>query len=236
MARKISLRGWGTCSRLKDNHEKTRGKGTFERVLNAIDLLETAGITAVVNMTVTAENIHDVVPLIRMLSTTKLSRFDLTRVVPIGSAQHQKIISPERFRELLLSILDVEDEIKAAGVKLKIGKKDHLWKLLYDEHDKLRIDMDDIYHGCGMVIRHMTVLPTGEIYPCRKLEIPLGNILEQSLIDIFEKNDFAQKVRCNDLIKGCASCRLKNVCRGCPSVTYGYYSHFNSKEPQCWMP
>ncbi len=220
---------------LKENNEITRGKGTFNKVLDAIELLETAGITTVVNMTVTEENIADVVPLIDLLSNTKLSRFDLTRIVPIGSAKDQKIISPVKYRELLLSILQVEEKIKQKNQKFKIGKKDHLWKLLYDEHDKLRIDLNDMYHGCGMVIRHLTILPNGEIYPCRKLEISLGNILKQPLTEIYEQNEFVRKVRSNDLIKGCATCRLKNVCRGCPSVTYGYHNNFNDKDPQCWI-
>jgi len=221
---------------LKINHELTRGIGTFNKVIEAINLLEDNGITTVVNMTVTKNNISDVVPLINLLAKTKLSRFDITRVVPIGSALYQKIkvIKPLEYKKLLLSILRAEAIIRKINTKLEIGKKDHLWKLLYYEKNRLSLDLSNICYGCGMVIRHMTVLPNGEILPCRKLELPIGNILHNSLRDVFEKNMFANDICKNTLIKGCMGCQLKNVCRGCPSVTYGYYNDFNHQDPQCW--
>lgn len=221
---------------LKTNHETNRGKGTFDKVLEAIDLLESSGITTVVNMTVTHQNINDVVPLIKLLATTKLSRFDTTRVVPIGSAHQQKdqMITPARYKRLLQSILQTEAILKKENVKLQIGKKDHLWKLLYEESDKLAIDLQDMYHGCGMAIRHLTILPNGDILPCRKLELPIGNILAQPLKDIFLQDKVVDEICRNKLVKGCSKCKLKNVCRGCPSVTYAYYHNLNNRDPQCW--
>jgi len=32
----------------------------------------------------------------------------------------------------------------------------------------------------------------------------------------------------------CSRCELKNVCRGCPAVTYGYTGSMYAPDPQCW--
>ena len=32
----------------------------------------------------------------------------------------------------------------------------------------------------------------------------------------------------------CAKCELKNVCRGCPAVAYGYTGNMYAADPQCW--
>lgn len=221
---------------LKTNHEAVRGEETFDKVLAAIDLLESNGVTTVVNMTVTRQNIDDVIPLIKLLAETKLSRFDTTRVVPIGSALQQKdqLIIPARYKKLLQAILQTEAILKEKGKKLQIGKKDHLWTLLYEENDKLAIDLSNMYYGCGMVIRHLTILPDGDILPCRKLELPIGNILKQPLSDIFLKNKLVGEICSNSLVRGCSKCKLNNVCRGCPSVTHAYFHNLDKRDPQCW--
>nr|MDD3720747.1 radical SAM protein [Candidatus Gracilibacteria bacterium] len=221
---------------LENKHEEIRGKGTFKEVVKAIEKLENNNIQSLVNMTVSKWNINEVIPLIEYLArNTKLSRFDFVRVVPMGKASKNIMVTNSEFKDLLLKILKVEEKLKSEKCKLQIGKKDHLWKLLYYENNKLNIDLDDKVYGCGMGYRHLTVIENGDVLLCRKLPIKIGNITENSLIDIYENSLYIDKIHKGNLIKGCLKCKLKNVCRGCPAVNYGLYKNFNKIDSQCWI-
>lgn len=221
----------------KKTHESIRGKGNFQETIEAIELLESNGIKTIVNTTLSNQNINDIIPLIKILSRTSLSRFDFVRIVPIGRGVVQKndLTSPMKFKNLLLKILKIEQEIKKYNNKLQIGKKDHLWKLLYFENNKLRIDLSNPAYGCGMGYRHLTILPNGDILLCRKIDKKIGNILNNDLISLYKNNDLIKKILKNNLIKNCLKCNLKNVCRGCPAVGYALYKSFEKADPQCWL-
>ena len=42
-----------------------------------------------------------------------------------------------------------------------------------------------IYNGCHCGTGHMTVLPTGDVYACRRMESKVGNVAENSLEELF---------------------------------------------------
>ena len=46
---------------LKEQHDKTRGKGSFDNAINAIKLLRKAGISVSINFTATKENLYDAI-------------------------------------------------------------------------------------------------------------------------------------------------------------------------------
>jgi radical SAM protein with 4Fe4S-binding SPASM domain len=90
-----------------------------------------------------------------------------------------------------------------------------------------------IYDGCNCSNCHLTILPHGEVYACRRFESIVGNAFTEDLYDIFtgEKMD---TYRDYDKFEKCNSCELKRFCRGCPAVTYGYTGNFYGVDPQCW--
>jgi hypothetical protein len=72
-------------------------------------------------MTISKWNIDNIIPLIKYLAkNTKLSRFDFVRVVPLGKASKNIMISDKDFKSLLLDILKVEEELKREKYKLVI--------------------------------------------------------------------------------------------------------------------
>lgn len=218
----------------KKYHEAIRGAKTFDATIKAINLLENNGIFTIINMTLMKDNINQMIPLIKILSKTKLSRFDFVRVVPMGKSNKQDLIKPLYFRKLLLSLLKLESEMKQQGKKLEIGKKDHLWKLLYFENNRLKININEKAYGCGMGFRHLTILPNGNVLLCRKIEKKIGNIITDDLIEIYKENKIIQKTHKCALIESCHGCKIEKVCRGCPAIGYAINGDFKYKDPQCW--
>ena len=90
-----------------------------------------------------------------------------------------------------------------------------------------------ILDGCRCGISHMTVLSDGTVYSCRRCESPIGKVPEESLYDIFFGNSMEQ-YRHYEKFEECSKCKLRNFCRGCPSVAKCLSGNFYGKDPQCW--
>ena len=79
----------------------------------------------------------------------------------------------------------------------------------------------------------MTILPTGEVFACRRMESPIGNALTENMYDIYI-GDAMNAYRKYDQFEKCSKCELLRFCRGCPAVAYGYTHNMYSADPQCW--
>jgi radical SAM protein with 4Fe4S-binding SPASM domain len=91
----------------------------------------------------------------------------------------------------------------------------------------------EIVDGCNCGRNHITILPTGDVYACRRMESKVGNVAEDNLYDLWV-SDKMNAYRQYDKFEKCAKCNLLSVCRGCPAVTYGYTHNMYSPDPQCW--
>jgi len=90
-----------------------------------------------------------------------------------------------------------------------------------------------MYDGCNCANCHMTILPTGEVFACRRMESPIGNALTENMYDIYIGDAMNTYRKCDQFEK-CSKCELLRFCRGCPAVAYGYTHNMYSADPQCW--
>ena len=88
-------------------------------------------------------------------------------------------------------------------------------------------------YGCGAAFNFLTLLPDGEVHACRKLPSPLGNILENSLLELYDSEP-ARRYRAGT--SACRACPIRPVCGGCLAVAYGMgLSIFQDRDPFCFM-
>ncbi|EKD25619.1 MAG: Radical SAM protein [uncultured bacterium (gcode 4)] len=219
---------------LRETHDNIRWEWTFIWVIDSIAKLEQKWIYTLVNMTLSKMNIDQLIPLIEFLAYhTNLSRFDFVRIVPIWKASKNIMLSDAELKSIFLKILELEKKIKKDWKKMVIWKKDHLWKLLYYQSDKLNINLKDQTAGCWMGYRHLTVIENWDIYLCRKLPIKIWNIITDDLIEIYENNTIISDVLNLNYVVWCHWCKLEYVCRWCPAVTYWLNNNLTKKDPQC---
>ncbi|MBO6242779.1 MAG: SPASM domain-containing protein, partial [Butyrivibrio sp.] len=90
-----------------------------------------------------------------------------------------------------------------------------------------------IYGGCNCGNCHITILPTGDVYACRRVaESKVGNVFEDRLKDLWVKQ--VEEYRDYTRFSKCSKCKLLAWCRGCPAVAKGTYGDFYAEDPQCW--
>lgn len=221
---------------MRETHDWFRMPGSFDITLSKIAILKKAGIRAVIMTTVSSVNIKEIPDIIDTVVKHKADVFAFSRYVPT-SDEKSTGIDPMEYRALLEQCDIKYKKYEAAGCETYFNKKDHLWTLYEYETGAFKIPSDAktgmIYGGCNCGNCHLTILPTGEIYACRRVADSLvGNIFEDRLADVWVTG--VEKYREYDKFSKCSKCKLLAWCRGCPAVAKGTYGDFYSEDPQCW--
>lgn len=224
---------------MKETHDRIRGEGSFEETLRAIEALNEAGISSNVMFTVSRENMDELIPTIKLVSKMEVSAFDFARLVPIGKGKQYKddLIKPLEYRNLLINVLEEYKRQRRKGSKTFFGRKDHLWKLLYQELGLSFLPSREdrmLLSGCQMGIAGLTVVSDGTVYACRRLPIEVGKVPKEKIRNIFIDSENLNNLRDVEKMEKCSRCYLFSYCRGCPAVAYGLTGSYFSPDPQCW--
>ncbi len=219
----------------KETHDWFRKPGSFDTTLEKLECIKKAGIRAVVMTTVSGTNIGEIPDIIDTVAN-RADVFAFARYCPT-SGEKDTNIEPLRYRELLELCDKKFSEYEELGCTTYFNKKDHLWTLYEYETGKFKIpenaEKDMIYGGCNCGNCHLTILPNGDIYACRRVQnSKVGNVFEDRLADVWVCE--MEKYRDYEKFEKCSKCELKAWCRGCPAVASGKNGNFYAADPQCW--
>jgi radical SAM protein with 4Fe4S-binding SPASM domain len=83
----------------------------------------------------------------------------------------------------------------------------------------------------------VTVQPNGDLYPCRRMPIPVGNLLETPLIELYFNSNLFQALRnCNLISEKCLGCFYSKLCRGgLKCLSYAMTGDPFKIDPGCWQ-
>ncbi|MCR5108471.1 MAG: radical SAM/SPASM domain protein, ACGX system [Lachnospiraceae bacterium] len=222
----------------RNTHDWFRKPGSFDETVEKIGMINNSGITSVVMTTVSSVNIKEIPDIIDTVVKSKTDVFAFARYVPTSNEKSTGI-SPIEYRALL----------EACDKKYKKYRndpecvtyftlKDHLWTLYQYEVGDFRIPETAkegmIYGGCNCGNCHITILPTGEVYACRRVkDSRVGNVFKDRLKDLWIEK--VEEYRDYSKFNKCSKCKLLAWCRGCPAVAKGTYGDFYAEDPQCWL-
>lgn len=220
---------------LRETHDWFRKPGSFDITLEKLECIKRSGIRAVVMTTVSGTNINEIPEIIDMVAN-KADVFAFARYCPT-SGEKDTNIEPQRYRELLQLCDKKFKEYEARGCTTYFNKKDHLWTLYEYETGEFKIpknaDKDMIYGGCNCGNCHLTILPNGDIFACRRVRnSKVGNVFDDRIADVWVCE--MEKYRDYSKFEKCSKCELKAWCRGCPAVASGKDGNFYAADPQCW--
>lgn len=219
---------------LKETHDSIRKTGSFDTTIEKIRCINEAGLTSVIMTTVSNTNIREIPEIIDLAVKNNVDMFAFARFCPdrFDEATH---VAPDEYKQFLETCWNKFEEYKDSNTTFNL--KDHLWTLFLHEKGIFTIpadlDNDVIYEGCNCANCHMTILPNGDVYACRRFESRIGSVFEDRLYNLF-LGDSMSKYREYQKFDKCSKCELLRFCRGCPAVAYGYTGNFYSADPQCW--
>lgn len=221
---------------LEETHDALRKPGSFRETLEKTRLLDRCGLTSVLMTTVSSINVGELPRIIRQAAEARAGIFSFARYCPTGPDRSVGI-SPEEYREALKACRETILALQERGCGTRFDKKEHLWTLLDYEEGRFAIPPENvpgvIYGGCHLGQTHLTVLPNGDVYACRRIaDSRVGNLHTDRLSDIWitKMDAYRQYER----FEKCGECALLCYCRGCPAVAAGSGRGFYGPDPQCW--
>lgn len=206
-------------------NDAIRGIGSFEKIIASIRQLIKHNIKVGVMMTIAAYNYDDVIPTLEMLSKEGIETFALERFMPTGQSIKQ--------REQTLSL----EHVREAFSKLNSWARAHNSPRALQYRPLFCMLEDDVHVGamCSVGENALTILHDGTILPCRRLPLPLGNILTDNLIEIWAESPLLWQVRRpSGLNAKCGHCPDIAQCRGCRAMTYAVTGDWLAADPHCW--
>lgn len=220
---------------LRETHDWFRKPGSFDCTLEKIPLLKDAGIETVIMTTVSGKNIREIPELVDVVAEHEVDIYAFARYCPDASVRDNGI-SPIEYRDLLDVCWHKFQHYESIGCPTIFNLKDHLWTLYQHENGYFKLPDDAvdgiIYGGCNCGNCHMTILPNGDLYACRRFDSKVGNVFSDRIADVWLNQ--MEMYRDFSAFEKCSKCELLPYCRGCPAVAYGHTGSFYGADPQCW--
>lgn len=215
---------------LEQTHDSMRKNGSFKATFKAARALMKYGIKVNIMSTVSKLNSHEIPQLTKLIAKAGIDSASFARYCPTSKEDKALIFKPNEYRTFLLTMFRTYFQ-ELYRVRTKFYLKDHLWALLLHE---MGYFFPSSHDGCGMAgMKHMTVLPDGTVYACRRFKSPVGKVPEKRFADIFlGKKMAAYRIPYN--YRKCSKCELFTHCRGCSAVSYCATGSWKSPDPQCW--
>jgi radical SAM protein with 4Fe4S-binding SPASM domain len=177
--------------------------------------------------TVMKSNFRNLSSLIRLCQDLGVDGLILERFIPLGrgSEIRDQILERDQWKELVETLLE-------------------FFSMKADEYDVLPYQaFEIIFRGdetellgapCIAGRDGLCIMPEGNVLPCRRFPISIGNLLKDSLRQIWEKSEILEKLRGKENLKGqCGRCEVKD-CRGCRSLALALTGDYLEKDPHCW--
>jgi radical SAM protein with 4Fe4S-binding SPASM domain len=219
---KISLDG----ADAKTNDE-IRQKGTFEKVIQNISLVkEQSRFEIVLMFTLMKKNFRSLLSLIRLCQDLGVNGLILERFIPWGRGREimNEVLNKEQWKELVETLLELFSTVM----------EDHhfnpyqAFQLIFKGDE-----MELLGAPCVIGRDGLCIMPNGSVFPCRRFPISIGNLLSDSLRQIWEGSEILERLRTKENLKGkCGRCQVED-CRGCRSLALSLTGNYLEEDPHC---
>ena len=212
---------------LEEYNDYIRGDGNYRNVMTFLPILRDLGIQAHIMLTLTRDNIDQVLPLAEILRN-KADSFTFNRLSQVGEGAQLAIPSRDEYRAFLI------DYVETAKTNPVMALKDNLTNIILHQQGE-ELFGGCAGYGCSAAFNFIAILPDGEAHACRKFPSYIGNIYHQSIGDIYD-SDADRRYRAGTQAQACQSCPIRPVCGGCLAVMYGQnLDIFEARDPHCFM-
>ncbi|MFE0179091.1 StsB family radical SAM/SPASM domain sactipeptide maturase [Streptomyces sp. NPDC059002] len=185
-------------------HERTRGKGTFARTSHALQLLNEAGVTPVINHVITEDNVEHLDKMAEFVSAFRVQRVRTMYHSNLGRATTDTFNFGWRHFQKIQEFMWTRPEAD---------------KLLPDGPKASK--PCSIKGNCGMGGTEIYVDSLGDVYPCKLVTATnqrAGNVRTQRLTEIFDSPLLAD-LRASSVFEGenlkdCRHCYIRGACGG----------------------
>lgn len=216
-------------------NDAIRGPGNLARVSANLERFACTGIPVVLMVTLARSNIGTVRATIDWARDAGLAGVIFERFIPLGRgrAMANQVLTA---REWAKAVLAICASTQAGGVE-----EDDIVEFLpyraFWIQTTTRAPFPVQGALCNLGEESMALMPDGTVYPCRRLPIPVGNVLEDSVPSLLESLERYGLCDLKPRLRGllCSSCDVES-CTGCRALAFALTGDVLSDDPQCLLP
>ncbi len=211
----------------KEMNDYIRGKGSFEKITKALKTYSKLKINVIISFTANSNNYKEFPEVVRIARKYKVLNVWTDRYLPQNKSDNLTM-NNKQTKEFFEIILKEQKKIK----------------FYFFSHTKVVSNRALQFLVCGgMPYRCsagdtlMAFMPNGDIFPCRRLPIKVGNLKKDNLIEVYKNNIFLKKLRnYKKFAENCDNCHYKITCNGgLRCLAYAKYKNIDKKDPNCWI-
>ena len=217
---KISLDGGDAVT-----NDSIRQKGAFDKVMENLPLIKEGGFEILFMLTVMKRNFRSLPFLLELCWEIDIDGLIIERFIPLGRGRKvmDEVLSKEEWKEMvgmLADFISAEEEnsffpYQAFQISFSGGEPSLLGA------------------PCVIGVDGLCIMPEGNVFPCRRFPVSIGNLLETPLKQIWEESDILKKLRRRENLKGkCGRCQVTD-CRGCRSLALALTGDYLGEDPHC---
>lgn len=208
-------------------HDAIRGPGSWRKTVAAARLLVGAGIRTMIGFTAHRGNYREFPAVAELGRRLGVSRVWADRLVPLGGGARMQTLSPDetrRFMELMRRA--AAPGCFRAAASTEVARHRAL---------QFRAGGGRPYH-CTAGDTLVAVMPNGDLYPCRRLPLRVGNLLARPLADLHRESELLAALRDRRRIcTGCEECLYVGLCRGgLRCLAHAVSGDPFIRDPGCW--
>ena len=208
----------------KKINDYIRGKGTYKSISKGIKSLKKAGIFTSISFTSNHLNYKEFPKVVKLGKRLKVDNIWSDRYIPLGGSMDKDLtLSKEETKEYL-------DIMKKERNKLSKKSKTHI-----SMNRALQFTRTNNYaYSCTCGDTLLTVMENGDLVPCRRMPIVVGNVLAESMYDLYMSNEILKDLRKRTIPEDCKKCEHSERCRGgLKCLTYAITGNYNLKDVGC---
>jgi radical SAM protein len=235
-----------------ETHEGVRGiAGHFEKTVDAIRALSSAGLTVQINTTVMRANVGELAEIAQIVSDAGAHIWEVFFLVQVGRGEVTEAVSAEEHEDICNFLFDASQygfivrTVEAPFFRRIVNRRiagepapdtelyrtisTQLVDLMGPATSRLRAHTTATRDGKGIVF----IAYDGEVYPAGFLPHGLGNIRTKSIAEIYRDNPLLVQIRASNFSGRCGYCEYADLCGGSRARAYAATGDALGEDPAC---
>ena len=231
----ISLDGPDAAS-----HDDFRGiPGTFDRAMFALEYAKQIGVDTQLQTTVTQRNRARLPEMAGIAKAVRTKMWSLFFLIVTGRAGEGDDLTAPEYEQVFEFMYELS---KTAPFGVKTTEAMH-YRRYVAQRIKAEHGVTENENAKGVAWRtagvsdgkgFVFVSHQGEIFPSGFLPISGGNVLDDSLVDVYQNSGLFRTLRDTTLRDGkCGICEYQKICGGSRSRAYALTGDYLAEDPRC---
>lgn len=221
-------------------HDAFRGvPGTFAHTMKLVRAMRDRGMELQINTTVSRQTLDQLDKVGKLVAAIGVAQWSLFFLVPTGRAKSDSVLNQKEFEHVLRWLARFEEKVnfpikttegqpfRRVRIQRKLGGVATNLPVL---REFLKHQPQGVRDGSGFIF----VSHVGKVYPSGFLPVEVGNVRQQSLIDIYRESPILRALRNPNGFRGkCAPCEFHDVCGGSRARAHAITGDYLESDPSC---